>query len=140
MTSNHKDYLSSRVTLNMGPSHPATHGTLRFTMELEGEKIIKYSTEKKWVYYAESGGMSKQNANELIDKVLKEFKKLKLPYTYTETVQYNLATRRLITFNFFNEYKQPVGMDMDIDGLAGSDTEGAGWQITVRVSKKISAL
>jgi len=106
----------------------------------EGEKIIKYSTEKKWVYYAESGGMSKQNANELIDKFLKEFKKLKLPYTYTETVQYNLATRRLITFNFFNEYKQPLGMDMDIDGLAGSDTEGAGWQITIRVSKKISAL
>lgn len=106
----------------------------------EGEKIVKYRTEKKWVYYAESGGISKQNANELIDKVLKEFKKLKLPYTYTETVQYNLPTRRLITFNFFNEYKQPVGMDMDIDGLAGSDTEGAGWQITVRVSKKISAL
>ncbi|HOT76914.1 MAG TPA: NADH-quinone oxidoreductase subunit D, partial [Candidatus Wallbacteria bacterium] len=41
MTSNQKDYLSSRVTLNMGPSHPATHGTLRFTLELEGEKIIK---------------------------------------------------------------------------------------------------
>lgn len=67
----------------------------------EGEKIVKYQTrEKKWVYYAESGGMSKQNANELIDKVLKEFKKLKLPYTYTETVQYNLATRRLITLIF----------------------------------------
>ena len=106
----------------------------------EGEKIVKYPSEKKWVYYATSDGMSKPKASELIDKVLKEMKKLKLPYSYTETVQYNLPTRRLITLNFLNEYKQPVGMEMDIDGLAGSDTEGAGWQITIRVSKKLTAM
>ncbi len=105
----------------------------------EGEKIVKYPSEKKWVYYATSDGMSKQVASELIDKILKEMKKLKLPYSYTETVQYNLPTRRLITLNFLNEYKQPVGMEMDIDGLAGSDTEGAGWQMTIRVSKQITS-
>ena len=29
------------MTLNFGPQHPATHGTLRIRMELEGETIIK---------------------------------------------------------------------------------------------------
>ncbi len=29
-----------RVTLNLGPSHPATHGTLRIVVTLDGERII----------------------------------------------------------------------------------------------------
>jgi len=29
-----------RVTLNLGPSHPATHGTLRVVVTLDGERII----------------------------------------------------------------------------------------------------
>ena len=41
MTAENKDFLASRINLNIGPSHPATHGTLRFMVELEGEKIIK---------------------------------------------------------------------------------------------------
>ncbi len=41
MTSEHKDYLSTTININLGPSHPATHGTLRFSLEVEGEKIIK---------------------------------------------------------------------------------------------------
>ena len=34
-----------RVTLNLGPSHPATHGTLRIVVTLDGEKIIGADTE-----------------------------------------------------------------------------------------------
>jgi NADH-quinone oxidoreductase subunit D len=30
-----------RVVLNIGPQHPATHGTLRFVMELDGEVVRK---------------------------------------------------------------------------------------------------
>jgi len=30
-----------RMLLNMGPSHPATHGTLRLVLELDGERIVK---------------------------------------------------------------------------------------------------
>ncbi len=41
MTIERKDYLSTTININLGPSHPATHGTLRFSLELEGEKIIK---------------------------------------------------------------------------------------------------
>ena len=34
-----------RVTLNLGPSHPATHGTLRIVVTLDGETIIGGDTE-----------------------------------------------------------------------------------------------
>ncbi|MGK2856319.1 MAG: NADH dehydrogenase (quinone) subunit D [Thermoanaerobaculia bacterium] len=34
-----------QVTLNLGPSHPATHGTLRIVVTLDGEKIIGADTE-----------------------------------------------------------------------------------------------
>ena len=28
------------VTINMGPSHPATHGVLRLVLQLDGERVI----------------------------------------------------------------------------------------------------
>ena len=32
---------TERMVLNFGPQHPSTHGTLRISMELEGETIVK---------------------------------------------------------------------------------------------------
>ncbi len=40
-----KDYLSDRVWINIGPAHPATHGTLRFMAILQGEVIEKMDVE-----------------------------------------------------------------------------------------------
>lgn len=39
------DYLSDRVWINIGPAHPATHGTLRFMAVLSGETIEKVDVE-----------------------------------------------------------------------------------------------
>jgi len=35
------DLLGEKLTLNMGPSHPATHGVLRLILEMDGEVITK---------------------------------------------------------------------------------------------------
>ena len=35
------DLVGDRMVLNMGPSHPATHGVLRLILELDGEVICK---------------------------------------------------------------------------------------------------
>ena len=35
------DKIGEKMTLNMGPSHPATHGVLRLVLELDGELITK---------------------------------------------------------------------------------------------------
>src|SRR5246500_4455578 len=36
-----RDDIGQKMVLNMGPSHPATHGVLRLVLELDGEVIIK---------------------------------------------------------------------------------------------------
>jgi len=39
------DLLGEKLILNMGPSHPATHGVLRLVLELDGELIAKVTPD-----------------------------------------------------------------------------------------------
>ena len=44
------DFGESRMTLNVGPSHPLTHGTVRLIMELEGETIREVDVEVGYLH------------------------------------------------------------------------------------------
>ncbi len=45
MTLEAKELSTEKLVLNFGPSHPATHGTLRVVMEIDGEVVTKVTPE-----------------------------------------------------------------------------------------------
>src|SRR5690554_4722020 len=45
-----QDIHTEPMILQMGPSHPATHGTVRFTLTLDGETVIKCDTEVGYLH------------------------------------------------------------------------------------------
>lgn len=45
-----QDIHSEPMILQMGPSHPATHGTVRFTLTIDGESIVKCDTEVGYLH------------------------------------------------------------------------------------------
>ena len=90
-----KDYLDSRMILNIGPSHPATHGTLRFTVELDGETIVKCTTEIGYLHRA--------------------FEKMAEKGTYTQVIPY---TDRL---NYCSAMINNVGYALAVEKLLDID-------------------
>jgi NADH-quinone oxidoreductase subunit D len=44
------DVLGEKMTLNMGPSHPATHGVLRIILEMDGEVITKATPDVGYLH------------------------------------------------------------------------------------------
>src|SRR4051794_4408289 len=44
------DLLGEKLILNMGPSHPATHGVLRLVLELDGEIITKATPDVGYLH------------------------------------------------------------------------------------------
>ncbi len=44
------DMIGEKMTLNMGPSHPATHGVLRIVLELDGELVTKATPDLGYLH------------------------------------------------------------------------------------------
>src|SRR5258708_4570362 len=44
------EMLGEKMVLNMGPSHPATHGVLRLVLELDGEIITKATPDVGYLH------------------------------------------------------------------------------------------
>ncbi|MEK6371873.1 MAG: NADH dehydrogenase (quinone) subunit D [Acidobacteriota bacterium] len=82
-----------RVTLNLGPSHPATHGTLRIVVTLDGETII--------------------GADQEIGYLHRCFEKMSETHTYQQVIPF---TDRL---NYMSAMINNVGYCMAVEKLLG---------------------
>jgi NADH-quinone oxidoreductase subunit C/D len=82
-----------QVTLNLGPSHPATHGTLRIVVTLDGETIIGADTEIGYLHRC--------------------FEKMAETHTYQQVIPY---TDRL---NYCSAIINNVGYCMAVEKLLG---------------------
>jgi NADH-quinone oxidoreductase subunit D len=45
-----QDILGEKLIINMGPSHPATHGVLRLVLEMDGEQITKATPDVGYLH------------------------------------------------------------------------------------------
>jgi NADH-quinone oxidoreductase subunit C/D len=82
-----------QVTLNLGPSHPATHGTLRIVVTLDGERIVGADTEIGYLHRC--------------------FEKMSETHTYQQAIPF---TDRL---NYMSAIINNVGYCMTVEKLLG---------------------
>src|SRR5438046_2788510 len=83
--------IGEKMVLNMGPSHPATHGVLRLVLELDGEIITKAAPDVGFLHRGDEKIAENMQYNQFI------------PYTdrldyispLTNTVAYALALANL---------------------------------------------
>lgn len=66
MLKNQEDFLEDRVWINIGPAHPATHGTLRFMAVLSGETIEKCDVEIGYLHRCFEKMCENHNYNQII--------------------------------------------------------------------------
>ncbi len=75
------ELLGETMTLNMGPSHPSTHGVLRIVLELDGEIITKADADIGYLHRGdEKIAESMQSLTESTLSIMKSFANLKEPF------------------------------------------------------------
>jgi NADH-quinone oxidoreductase subunit D len=89
----HDDLHTETMILNMGPAHPATHGTVRFVVELSGEEIIDADVEMGYLH--------------------RGFEKM------SETVDYNQVMPYADRLNYVSPIINNVGWCLTIEKLLG---------------------
>jgi NADH-quinone oxidoreductase subunit D len=60
------DMLGEKLVLNMGPSHPATHGVLRLILELDGELITKVTPDIGYLHRGDEKIAENMHYNQFI--------------------------------------------------------------------------
>ncbi|VAX23382.1 NADH-ubiquinone oxidoreductase chain D [hydrothermal vent metagenome] len=86
------EHHTERMTINMGPSHPATHGTVRFLLTLDGEIIEKCDVEIGYLHRA----FEKECENQLWTGVFPYTDRLDYTASVANNVGYALAVEKLI--------------------------------------------
>src|SRR2546425_8969872 len=58
--------IGERMVLNMGPSHPATHGVLRLILELDGEIITKATPDVGFLHRGDEKNAENMQYNQFV--------------------------------------------------------------------------
>ena len=87
-----KDPLSETMDLQMGPSHPATHGTIKFNLKLEGEKVLECDVEVGFLHR----GFDKSCEQATWTQVIPYTDRLNYASSLINNVGYALAVEKLI--------------------------------------------
>src|SRR5438105_1890550 len=88
----HLDTDFERVTLNLGPSHPATHGTLRIVVTLDGERIIGAEQEIGYLHRC----FEKMSETHTYQQVIPFTDRLNYMSAIINNVGYLMARERLL--------------------------------------------
>ena len=80
------------MDLQMGPSHPATHGTIKFNLKLEGEKVLDCDTEVGYLHR----GFAKSCEQATWTQVIPYTDRLNYASPVINNVGYALAVEKLI--------------------------------------------
>src|SRR6266852_1966911 len=83
---------TSLMTVNLGPSHPAMHGTVRLTVTLDGETIVEAVPEIGFLHR----GFSKSSENSTWTQVLPYTDRLNYVSPFLNNVAYVMGVEKLI--------------------------------------------
>jgi NADH-quinone oxidoreductase subunit D len=81
-----------RMTLNMGPQHPSTHGVLRMMLELEGETIVKAASDVGYLHT----GIEKEFEAKLYQQAVTLTDRIDYLCPLIENLCYCLAVEKLL--------------------------------------------
>src|SRR5574342_384918 len=80
------------MDLQMGPSHPATHGTIKFNLKLQGEKVLGCDTEVGYLHR----GFDKMSEQATWSQVIPYTDRLNYVSPLINNVGYALAVEKLL--------------------------------------------
>jgi NADH-quinone oxidoreductase subunit D len=81
-----------RMTLNMGPQHPSTHGVLRMMLELEGETVVKAACDVGYLHT----GIEKEFEAKLYQQAVTLTDRIDYLCPLIENLCYCLAVEKLL--------------------------------------------
>jgi NADH-quinone oxidoreductase subunit D len=87
-----RDPTAEIITLQMGPSHPATHGTIKFNLRLDGERIIDCEAEVGYLHR----GFEKMCEQGTWNQVVPYTDRLNYASPLINNVAYVLAVEKLL--------------------------------------------
>jgi NADH-quinone oxidoreductase subunit D len=87
-----QDIHTEPMILQMGPSHPATHGTVRFNLTIEGETIVKCDTEVGYLHR----GFEKESEHSTWTQVFPYTDRLNYVSPLLNNFGYALAVEKLL--------------------------------------------